>query len=162
MQPVYVNPNKRTPLVSLTSSFWPQESFWCFPLFSVISGAPCQSWALWPGTLSDKNISRTPPRADGLSAWLVTTHRLLQEAFWWTVSFWRRSSSVGRMIGDAEDALPAVWPVAGGNRRVWGGAVAGSDVCQSQSGHSRCTAAWMTEINGGENIQRNCFMPPPD
>ena len=36
--------------------------------------------------------------------------------------------------GDTEDALTAVWLVAGGNRRVWNQAVAaaGSDVCESQ------------------------------
>ncbi len=35
---------------------------------------------------------------------------------------------------DAEDALTAVWPVAGGNRRVWNeaAATAGSDVRESQ------------------------------
>lgn len=41
----------------------------------------------------------------------------------------------GRMVGDTEDALTAVWPVAGGNRRVWNeaaAATAGSDVWESQ------------------------------
>lgn len=41
---------------------------------------------------------------------------------------------MGRMVGDTEDALTAVWPVAGGNRRVWNktAATGGSDVCESQ------------------------------
>lgn len=39
---------------------------------------------------------------------------------------------MGRMVGDTEDALTAVWPVAGGNRRVWNEAAAGSDVRKSQ------------------------------
>lgn len=38
------------------------------------------------------------------------------------------------MVGDVEDALTAVWPVAWGNHRVWNktAAAAGSDVCESQ------------------------------
>ncbi|KAA8589659.1 hypothetical protein FQN60_013024 [Etheostoma spectabile] len=38
------------------------------------------------------------------------------------------------MVGDVEDALTAVWPVAWGNHRFWNktAATAGSDVCESQ------------------------------
>lgn len=38
------------------------------------------------------------------------------------------------MVGDTEDALTAVWPAAGGNRRVWNkaAAAAGIDVYESQ------------------------------
>ncbi len=41
---------------------------------------------------------------------------------------------MGRMVGDTEDALTAVWPVAGGNHRVWNKAAvaAGSEKCESQ------------------------------
>lgn len=41
---------------------------------------------------------------------------------------------MGRMVGDTEDALTAVWPVAGGNRRVWNepDAAAGSYASRSQ------------------------------
>jgi len=39
------------------------------------------------------------------------------------------------VVGVTKDAPSAVWPVAGGNRRVWNeaaAAAAGSDVCESQ------------------------------
>lgn len=38
------------------------------------------------------------------------------------------------MVADTEDALAAVWPVAGENRGTWkqGAAAAGSDACESQ------------------------------
>lgn len=104
------------------------------PLFSFISRTLCHSWDPWLGMLSDKNISWTPPCADGLSAWLVTTCCLLQEDLWWTASFWRRTLSMDWLVRDAEDALTAVWPVAGENHRAWNEAAvaAGSDLCESQ------------------------------
>lgn len=94
--------------------------------------------------LNDKNISRTPPCADGLSAWLVTIRCLLPEVSWWTVSFWTRTSSMGWTLGDTEDALTAVWHFAEGNHRVWNqtAAAAGSDACGP--GNTRQAVAWIT------------------
>lgn len=89
--------------VSLTSWFGYQERFVVVPC--SLDATP----ELIGQAHSDKNISWTPPSADGLSAWLVTIRCLLQEPLWWTVSFWRVTSTMEQMVGETEDAWPVGW-----------------------------------------------------
>lgn len=96
------------------------------PSCSSVSRACCHSsWALWPAALAVTKISPGPHRAQmALSAWLVTTRRLLQQAVWWTVGLWRRTRCTERTHGRRRSLrmsqllsgpLPGKTVVAGGN-----------------------------------------------
>lgn len=99
------------------------------PSCSSVSRACCHSsWALWPAALAVTKISPGPHRAQmALSAWLVTTRRLLQQAAWWTVGLWRRTRCTERTHGRRRSSrmsqllsgpLPGKTVVAGGMEEV--------------------------------------------